>query len=121
MPAMLYAVVFDKFFLFSLKSNKRPTPASKLFVAPVMNLSESINMCWGSVSTKHDFHTIDEEMSFWEDRLWNSTFAHVGSTATKHEIMGIYENLKKTGKKFPKSELIYANMTLGQFIKDKLK
>ena len=121
MPAMLYAVVFDQFFLFSLKSNKRPTPASRLYVAPVMNLIDSTKMCWGSVSTKHDLQAIDQEMNFWEDRLWNSAFAHIGSVCSKHEITSIYKDLERSGKKFPKAELIYTNMTLGQFIKDKLK
>ena len=116
MPAMLFFSVFDKLYLFALKQNTRPTGNTELFIAPIMNLMGADQMCWGSVDTKHKIDEIDKEMAFWEDRLWNSTFAHVGHRCTKSELLSVYKQIKKTGKKFPKGELISLDMDVDDIL-----
>ena len=112
MPAMLYFVVFDNLRIFALKSNSRPTLKTQLFIAPIMNLSGPYGICWGSVKVTHEIKEIDTEMQFWEDRLWTSTFAHVGHRCSKSEIMSLYRESAKYNSKFPKKELIRLDMTV---------
>jgi len=120
MPAMLFLVVFDKLYVFALKSNNRPTLATKLFIAPIMNLQGAYGICWGSVKTQHKIWNIDEEMWFWEDKLWNSIFAHVGHVCSKTEIMSLYRKLAKSAAKFPKRELISLDMNILNILQEHL-
>lgn len=117
MPAMIFLVSFDKLYLFSIKSNGRPTLATKLYVAPLLNLSNTYNFCWGSVKVSKDIVNVDEEVKFWEDKIWNSDFAHIGSKCSKREILSIYKELDGTNNRFPKDDLIKLNMTLEDAIK----
>jgi len=120
MPAMIYLVVFDKLYVFAVKSNVRPHMQSKLYIAPIMNLSGPYNICWGSVKTAHKIYHIDKEITFWEGKLWNSVFAHVGHRCSKSEIMSVYNKCATTGAKFPKSELVSLHMTLYDALKKHL-
>lgn len=120
MPCMLHLMVFDRLYIFAMKSNARPKLQTKLFIAPIMNLSGPYGICWGSVKTQHKIYNIDEEITFWESKLWNSIFAHVGHRCSKTEIMSIYQRCAKNGTKFPKPELISLNMTIHDILKKHL-
>lgn len=117
MPAMLFMVVFDKLYLFSMKSSARPKLGTKLYVAPLLNLSDSTHFCWGSVKVSKNITNIDEEVRFWERNIWKSEFSHVGTKCSNSEIMSIYKKLNKTDARFPKNELLDIEMTLEQAIK----
>lgn len=116
MPAMLFLVVFNNFYVFALKSNARPTMTTELFIAPIMNLSGADQLCWGSVDTANAIPEIDKEIAFWEDKLWNSMFPHVGHRCSKSEIMSVYNKVNKSGSKFPKKELIPLDMDLNDLL-----
>jgi len=117
MPAMLFIVAFDKLYLFSMKSNARPQLSTQLFTAPLFNLSNTFNFCWGSVKLSKDIKNVDEEVRFWEHKIWDSEFAHMGTRCTKNEITKIYKSLNNTNTRFPKSELVNVKMTIEQAIK----
>lgn len=116
-PTMLFMVAFDELRIFSMKSNTRPTLTTNVFVAPLMNLSDTTKFCWGSVKLSKDISNVDEEVRFWERKIWHSDFTHVGSKCTETELTTIYNKLNGTNTKFPKDELIDIEMTIEDLIR----
>lgn len=119
MPAMFFFVHLDKIRIFALKENKRPILSTKLYHAPLLNVIQDNQLCWGNVSNEtHDILPIDKELLMWENYLWNSKFSHAGSAITsKKPIMEIYKSLCE-GKPFPMSELRNTGINVNQLIKD---
>jgi PRTRC genetic system protein B len=117
LPSLLF-VMDGKLRIFSMKGSKRPNLNTSLCHAPILNYYDNNSLCWGSVNVEvPDGLMIDEEMNFWEDKLWNSEFSHAGGyTTTKTDIMKLYRKLVNTDKRFPAGELIETTLKLSDVI-----
>lgn len=110
MPATLYYVYNEVLNIYALKSNKRPTLNTEIFKMPLPNLKSESTFCWGNVNTEKKIadQPIDAEVKAWEQMVWNSRF----DSYNIGKYRGIYEDLQKSGKRFPKKELKPINKNL---------
>jgi PRTRC genetic system protein B len=114
LPAMLFYARGDELNIYALKSNSRPKASTKLFYAPLKNLSgDNTRFCWGSVMPNITSPIINEIISQWEKYIWVSYFNNDGADMVKcRKIYNLYKKLHKSKAKFPKRELIPLNKTL---------
>lgn len=114
MPAMLFYAKGSDLQLYSLKSNTRPTEFAPLFYAPVKNLTAGgVSFCWGSVEHEIKSTHINDIIKEWESYIWDSRFNNDGGSMIKsRDIYSLYKKLHESGKRFPKSELLTANLVL---------
>lgn len=102
----------------ALRENKRPTPATKMCVAPYWNVSDNGSVCLGSTNAPQEASV--SSMERWESSFFESEFSHANahSGLTDHPagFMGLWLSL--IGKKtFPVEHLRDAKETLAQFLK----
>jgi PRTRC genetic system protein B len=118
MPAMLFDVSISSLRIFALKDSRRPKLNTILYNAPLLNYYSNNTLCWGSVKTDtSNIKTIDDEIKYWEDKLWNSEFSHAGGEATtRTDIIELYKKLINSGKKFPIGQLIKTNLKLSDLL-----
>jgi PRTRC genetic system protein B len=118
MPAMLFHVKSDQLHLYALKSNNRPHTYTELFYAPVKNLKGDMTVfCWGNVKPKIKSFSVNDIIKEWESYIWDSNFNNNGPDKIKSgNTYKLYTELKKSGKKFPKAELLTTRKKLGDIL-----
>lgn len=130
-PALLWSVNVhtQTVSLFAMKSSRRPTENTRLYMAPFHNVYASGSVCMGSAKLCRQNRqsnaalsekTVNEQMATWEAAFWNSKFSHLVApeiVKKKFNINLIWKDLIQTGKKFPSSVLKEAPFkTLGEWI-----
>jgi len=114
MPAMLFYWDSSNLSLFALKTDSRPNMRTMLYYAPIKNLIQNgYNFCWGNVNPVIKEHKINRILNEWEGYIWESNFNNDGPNMVKSgDIYSLYSSLEKSGKKFPKSELVDTKMNV---------
>lgn len=75
-PPLLFVAYRRRLWMWALKENKRPGPATPLFYAPYMNVSTAGWVCTGSAIPPME--TTLHTMRAWEDTVFDSYFSHSG-------------------------------------------
>lgn len=109
----------------ALKGNRRPTARTKLYHAPLMNVSSNGAVCTGSASVPLECGV--EDMASWESVMFDTAFSHVNNPATfrldgKKEIttkmnLHFWQSLsKRKAELFPNDRLLPMRDSLENFI-----
>lgn len=120
LPALVFAVKDDQFFVFALSRNERPIPGSSLFMAPLYNLWTSGKLCQGS-ARRPDRSGLTA-IRQWEDMLFVSAFTHPNQDADKltchpKGLTGLWQDIVAgKWKRFPVKLLASANITLADLV-----
>jgi PRTRC genetic system protein B len=115
LPAFLYFVTNNSLQVYALKSNKRPTLKTKLYRAPIFNITNGKHLCMGNIKNNSDnIMNIDEEMKYWEQVLWNSTFTNHAAPKLNKPIKEVYK-LSLNGH-FSSEVLIDTEMTINSLL-----
>lgn len=113
-PSLLYAVCEDTLSLYAFHGDY---PDKQLYRAPYFNVS-STHVCLGN-SKLPDMEemTYQNIINYWETMFWKSEFSHIlGENPIRSNLAILSQKLMKTGKPFPKSELIPVTLTLQTLI-----
>lgn len=100
----------------ALKENRRPGPDTKLCFAPYWNLSESGDVCLGSMRAP-GVSTV-AAIQQWEQSFYESAFTH-GNVGRIVRHAGGFEGLWRelvTQEEFPVEELVELPQTVAEFI-----
>lgn len=123
-PAIVYTVEGRSFSVFALNANTRPKEATKLFMAPFFNVSDSGLVCLGSANVKQPKQkTYMNLMQYWEDLFWLSEFTHVNGNDNKTvtKLQPLWQKVMKSKCKLKWSDLKelkpYPKHSLKQLIK----
>lgn len=101
--------------IFALTENQRPTSTTVLARAPLLNVGDNGEVCWGDGSKPRGKDVSD--IPAWQALFFSSVFTHYnGSFPIKCEdpYDFIAELLKNNAKKFPKHAIKVSKTTLGQ-------
>lgn len=109
----------------ALKGNRRPTGRTKLYHAPLMNVSSNGAVCTGSASVPLECGV--EDIASWESVMFDTAFSHVNNPATfrldgKKEIttkmnLRFWQSLsKQKAESFPNDRLLPMRNSLENFI-----
>jgi PRTRC genetic system protein B len=106
-PNMLYVKKQNTLFVFSLKT-KHPTIKSRIYFAPLYNISVGGSVCMGAALVKKGYSDVQSIMQAWEEAFWNSENSHFSHNAYegKHNINLFWKDMVKTQKPFPNNILI---------------
>lgn len=76
LPRLLFCINDGELSVFALKGKQRPSEATKLFIAPFMNINEDGLVCLGNFRRSNSIESITDEMNFWETAFFKSRFNH---------------------------------------------
>ena len=116
-PGLVFIIRNEKWCVFAVKGNKRPTSNTPLFVAPYLNVWKGGHICTGNIDTPKGELKFSTEA--WEEAFFRSFFTHPNQhekgALTKYRggIFPLWRALMK-GRAFPTESLVAANETLGQ-------
>lgn len=114
-PSLLYVVRGD---ILSLYAFHGDYPDKQLYRAPYFNVSSTYVCIGNSKLPDIEEMTYQNIIKYWETIFWKSEFSHILDTnPVKSNLAILSKNLMKTGKPFPKSELIPIPLTLNEIIK----
>jgi PRTRC genetic system protein B len=118
-PPLVWRVADGELKVRALLENKRPSSSTQLAVAPFWNLSESGQVCTGSMRRPAgaSVSTIAE----WEKGFYESAFTHANvGRITRHAggFEGLWSGLADKRKPFPMDSLIVLPQTLAQFVRN---
>ncbi len=108
-PAILYMLDGDTFYIYVLKSSKRPEMKTQLFHAPFPNVHEGGNVCMGSVKHPSSKIEIADLIVAWEVAFWNSTFTDHLWDKKQNEL---FKKSIRERVQFPSKLLIGAKKTI---------
>ena len=127
-PSLVFHARGGSLRLFATATTKRPEPSTPLFQAPLMNHNPVSGLCFGSVPRpqRADLSSV----ATFEAAVYQTNFTHVWgdwpladrlekgeSESVSQELLAFYEQLAaRNAKRFPKSALRDAGMTLGDLI-----
>jgi PRTRC genetic system protein B len=116
-PPLVWRVADGELKVRALVENKRPTASTQFAVAPFWNLSESGQVCTGSMRRPAgaSVSTIVE----WEKGFYESAFTHANiGRITRHTggFEGLWSSLRDKWATFPAESLIVLPQTLAQFV-----
>jgi PRTRC genetic system protein B len=119
-PPLVWRVADGELKIRALVENKRPSASTELAVAPFWNLSESGQVCTGTMRRPAgaSVSTIAE----WEKDFYESAFTHANvGRITRHAggFEGLWSGLADKPKNVPADSLIVLPQTLMQFVSDK--
>ena len=121
LPAMLFYVNRDTIKVYAMKTGKkRPDKKTELFHAPIFNMVQKNEICWGNVKLQGEsVPPVDEEVKTWEQRMWNSFFSEVGSTQLMRDIpiTEAYQQAKEKGK-FNLKHLAPVGITINNLLEE---
>lgn len=103
----------------ALVKNMRPSASTQLAVAPFWNLSESGQVCTGSM--RRPAVASVSSIAEWEKGFYESAFTHANiGRITRHAggFEGLWSSLADKPKNFPADSLIVLPQTLPQFVRD---
>lgn len=106
MPGLLYFVIDGEITIYALKGSRRPIIQTKLYHAPLYNLFDG-TMCMGNVKNNSSkIINIDDEITFWENSIWNSQFNSDGNMMLNIPVKDLYKQCYNSKKAFPSKELV---------------
>lgn len=127
-PSLVFCARGGSLRLFATATTKRPEPTTPLFQAPLMNHDPVRGLCFGSVPRpqRADLSSV----ATYESAVYQTNFTHIWGEwpladrfakgkpdNPGHEFLAFYEQLAaRKAKRFPKSALRDAGMTLGDLI-----
>ena len=109
--------------VFALSSNTRPTTNTKLYNAPLMNISGNGDLCLGSAKLPDIINGTEESLSLCEASLIDSQFTHANNDETIRSIRTDGQHIKfwksqsKKNKRIKASDLFFYK-TFGDLIGD---
>lgn len=120
-PGLVFRVSSNGWSVWAVKGKKRPTPSTKLYQAPYLNVWSSGQICTGSVITP-DSATY-EELAAWETSFFNSFFTHTNTDKLVTFKGGAYEfwkqHLDGKFKTFPENVLVDTGLTVETLLNKK--
>lgn len=118
MPGLLYFLFDEKLKVFALRNgNKKPDLTTKLYYAPLHNLTTGYELCMGSVKNHSiNIENVDDEIKFWENVIWNSYFNKDGTVHLKRPLKEVYKQCYGGKEKFPTSVLVDTEKTIQNLI-----
>jgi PRTRC genetic system protein B len=117
-PALVFVVNDGRLFVRALKTNKRPTPDTDLFIAPYWNVYDTGSVCLGSM--KHPRTYGISAIAGWENGFFDSYFAHPNTpllTRHKEGIVDLWASLQGSTEKYPARTLVPAKQKLAGLLK----
>jgi PRTRC genetic system protein B len=114
-PPLMFVARNDKWYVFALKDDARPTPKTKLFRAPYFNVWDEGEICTGNVELPT--HAGPETLSAYEEAFFRSRFTHSNSKKLIHGKGGakaLWLSLLD-GADFPMDQLVNVSTTVQQF------
>lgn len=113
-PSLLYVVKENTLSLYAFHGDY---PNKQLYRAPYFNVSSTYVCLGNSKLPEIEEMTYQNIIKYWETMFWKSEFSHILDTnPVKSNLAILSKNLMKTGKPFPKSELIPVTLTLKKLI-----
>lgn len=118
-PPLVFAATHDRLWVRALKRNQRPTPDTRLCVAPYMNTYTNGGVCLGSMPVPRAANV--STMDRWVDAFFNSSFTHLGgaSRLSTHPrgTAALWAELAGSRRQFPAKYLADARETLHSFVR----
>lgn len=117
LPATLYCVLNDEFYVFALDNNNRPDGETKLYHAPFFNVYNTGLICKGTAFFGKVGKTFTDEAARYEAGFYMAQQSRQNnSKAAKTSLVQLWESLDKK-KEFPTKELVqHTFKTLQEFI-----
>jgi PRTRC genetic system protein B len=121
-PTLAMYAVNRKLFLVGLEKDERPTPATKVFHAPLANIWASTQVCTGSAPLPLSCNT--DSMAEWEHIVFETGFSHQNHEEVLRRPRGraFIDPMdywpkadKKTGA-FPATQLTPLHLTMGKWL-----
>lgn len=120
-PSLVFAARGSNFSVFAVKGTERPTPQTKLFQAPFMNVNEAGAICVGQANVPRE--VCPEALAGFEEAFFSSRFTHpnvhIASKLVKrkggsHALWA--DLLDGKHRKFPEAVLVPLPYTLGDLL-----
>lgn len=73
-PGLIFAATEGGWWVWAVKGDERPTPATKLYQAPHYNVNSAGAICTGNAELPKTLHV--EAIAGYEDAFWSSRFTH---------------------------------------------
>jgi PRTRC genetic system protein B len=118
-PPLVWRVADGELKIRALMENKRPIASTQLAVAPFWNLSESGEVCTGSM--RRPAGASVSSIPEWEKGFYESAFTHANiGRITRHAggFERLWSSLAGKRKHFPMDSLIVLPQTLAQFVRN---
>jgi PRTRC genetic system protein B len=118
-PPLVWRVADGELKVRALLENKRPSSSTQLAVAPFWNLSESGQVCTGSM--RRPAGASVSSIPEWEKGFYESAFTHANiGRITRHAggFERLWSSLAGKQKCFPVDSLIVLPQTLVQLVRD---
>jgi PRTRC genetic system protein B len=118
-PPLVWRVADGELKVRALLENKRPSSSTQLAVAPFWNLSESGQVCTGSMCRPAGASV--SSIPEWEKGFYESAFTHANiGRITRHAggFEGLWSSLADKRKCFPVDSLVVLPQTLVQLVRD---
>lgn len=113
-PSLLYVVERNTLSLYAFHGDY---PDKQLYRAPYFNVSSTYVCLGNSKLPDIEEMTYQRIIDYWETLFWKSEFSHILDTnPVKCNLAILSKQLMKTGKPFPKSELVPVTTTLKKLI-----
>lgn len=109
--------VFQGVYVFALGVNERPTAETPMFVAPLLNINDNGNVCWGNGESPRSRNVTD--IAAWERCFFTSTFTHVNQASplkSEKPYQWIADFCESKATQFPLDQLKPMKKNLGDLI-----
>lgn len=126
LPSLLFIRDQTELRIFALNSNERPTPKSKLFHAPLMNINGQGSLCLGDAILPESISAIEETLVQTEECFFNCYSGHInhqhtlknnsGSVSTNDLFEYFTKNEKNKVCTFNTSDLMPTHKTLQEVL-----
>lgn len=120
-PSLVFVVKGERFSVFAVKGQERPTPQTMLFQAPYMNVNEAGAICVGQANVPKSVSP--EAIAGFEEAFFSSRFTHpnvhidarlVKRKGGSHALWA--DLLDGKHRKFPEAVLVPLSDTLGSLL-----
>lgn len=112
-PGLIFMVKDNNLYIYAVKGSDRPTPETKLYQAPFLNVWGSGRVCVGNATRPNQEQARD--LLAWERMFFGSRFTHPNFTEKDRLTKGICpgrfwrQQIKKPRAKFPEMVLVDIN------------
>lgn len=114
-PPLLWKADREQLYIYALNSGKKVTEKTPLYHAPFFNIHASGLVCMGTVAVNIERDcSLEDFISQWEGYFFNSYFSHLieGHKPVACNIVQLWQQLVRTGREFPKHELVRHSQTI---------
>jgi PRTRC genetic system protein B len=117
-PGVVFMVRGRDWLVLAYKGKGRPEATTRMFHAPMFNVSQDFRICAGTV--KRPASCAVTAIGEWSRAFFGTFFSHAnyhGVVRLKGDVMGLWrEQLKAPSKTFPERVLKDAGLTLGELV-----